>query len=91
MVWYIKPLWDGVNPSADLKPVEGGATESGFYMKDDVILLQAEVVNYKPELQKVYVTIDYEFLPEGKVGVDSLSELISVGITIPLRGWGLVD
>jgi hypothetical protein len=53
-------------------------------MKDDVIVLQAEVVYYKPEPQKVYVTIDYELLPEGNVGVDSLSELLSVSISFPL-------
>ena len=78
MVWYTKPLWDGVAPPENVKPVEGSTTESGYYLKDDKILLQAEIVNYKTEPQKVYVSIDYEFLPEGKVGVDSLSTLISV-------------
>ena len=47
-------------------------------MKDDKILLHAEVLNYKTDPQKVYVSIDYEFLPKGKWGVDSFSTLISV-------------
>jgi hypothetical protein len=43
-----------------------GKFDSGFYLaKDDLMLLQAELVNYRKEEQKVFLQIDVEYV-DGK-------------------------
>jgi hypothetical protein len=43
-----------------------GKFDSGFYLADnDTMLLQAELVNYRKEEQKVFIQIDYEYV-DGK-------------------------
>jgi hypothetical protein len=44
-----------------------GKFDSGFHAGNNPYTLSAEVVNYKPEEQKVYITVDYDYVP-GTVG-----------------------
>jgi hypothetical protein len=57
------------NKAADLK--------GGFYLKDDFMALQVDIVNYNKMPKKIYVTFDVEYLP-GKTGPDSASVLLSL-------------
>lgn len=56
-----------------------GKFPSGYYVGSDKMpfALTAEIVNYKPTPQKVFITLDYEHL-DGKVGDDALSTLLTV-------------
>jgi hypothetical protein len=46
-----------------------GKFDSGFHAGNYPYILSAEVVNYKPEEQKVFVTVDYDYVP-GTVGLN---------------------
>jgi len=54
-----------------------GNLNSGFYANSDTYSMIAEIINYKPEKQSVYITVDYEFVP-GKPKVDAAISYISV-------------
>jgi hypothetical protein len=54
-----------------------GNLNSGFYANSDTYSMIAEIINYKPEKQSVYITVDYEYLP-GKPKVDAAISYISV-------------
>jgi hypothetical protein len=54
-----------------------GNLDSGFYANSDTYSMIAEIINYKPEKQSVYITVDYEFVP-GKPKVDAAISYISV-------------
>lgn len=51
--------------------------KGGFYLKDDFMGLQVDVVNYDKTPKKIYVTFDVEYLP-GKTGPDAASVLLSL-------------
>jgi len=63
-VWYTTP---------------NGKFESGYYVGagKNPFMMTAEIVNYKPIPQKVYITVDYEYV-RGKFGDDALSTLLTV-------------
>jgi hypothetical protein len=63
-----------------------GKTASGYYLKNDTIAVQAEVINYRYVDQKVYLTMDVEYLP-GKYGRDSMSTLLTVTGCSGSAGW----
>lgn len=46
-----------------------GKFDSGFHAGNYPYILSAEVVNYKPEEQKVFITVDYDYVP-GTVGAN---------------------
>lgn len=55
-----------------------GKFNSGFHIgKDDVIVVQSDIVNYKNVSQNVYVTYEYEWV-EGFQGVKAITTLLSV-------------
>jgi hypothetical protein len=54
-----------------------GNLDSGFYANSDTYSMIAEIINYKPEKQSVYITVDYEFVP-GKPKIDAAISYISV-------------
>ena len=56
--------------------------KGGYYIKDDYMALQADVVNYNSGPRNVYVTFDIEYFP-GKTGPDAASTLLT------LTGCGL--
>jgi hypothetical protein len=66
---------------------EDGTFDSGFHLgKEDRILVQSDLVNYKNESQKIYLTMDYEYVP-GFQGTQAITTLLSVtGKTIALSG-----
>lgn len=47
-----------------------GKFPSGYYIKDNRFLMQAEIVNYRREPQDVYIQIDMEYM-EGQYGTDA--------------------
>jgi hypothetical protein len=50
-----------------------GKFNSGFYLgNNDKMLMQAEIVNYRKEPQKVFLQFDVEYLP-GKVGGEAVT------------------
>lgn len=51
--------------------------KGGFYLKDDYMGLQVDVVNYDKTPKKIFVTFDVEYLP-GKTGPDAASVLLSL-------------
>lgn len=54
-----------------------GKFNSGFYLgKKDKMLMQAEIVNYRSEPQKVFLQFDVEYLP-GKVGSEAVTAFTS--------------
>jgi len=61
-VWYTTP---------------DGEFDSGYYVHQGPFAMTAEIVNYKTTPQKVYITLDYEWV-QGKVGADALSTLLTV-------------
>jgi hypothetical protein len=57
---------------------DDGRYNSGFHLgKDDTILVQSDLVNYKNETQDVYLTFDYEYV-EGFQGISAITTLLSV-------------
>jgi hypothetical protein len=54
-----------------------GKFDSGFHTGKGPYQMSVEVVNYKPAPQKVFVTMDYDWVP-AKVGTDALATLLSV-------------
>jgi hypothetical protein len=46
-----------------------GKFDSGFHAGSNPYILSAEVVNYKPEEQNVYISVDYDYVP-GIVGAN---------------------
>jgi hypothetical protein len=54
-----------------------GSFKSGYYIKDNNFAMQAEMINYLPTEQKVYVQTDLEWVP-GKVGGDAEQGVLSV-------------
>jgi Stress up-regulated Nod 19 len=40
-----------------------GTFNSGYNMRNPRIAMQAELVNYRPEKQKVFIALEYEYLP----------------------------
>ena len=70
-VWYTTP---------------DGAFDSGYHVGAGPFAMTGEIVNYKPSPQKVYITLDYEWVP-GKAGSDAFSTLLTVtGCKKPV-GW----
>jgi hypothetical protein len=66
---------------------EDSKTDSGYYISNHTTMaVQAEVVNYKPTPQQIYLTMDIEYLP-GKVGRDAMSTLLTVTGCGALPGW----
>lgn len=55
----------------------GSNLKGGFYLKDDFMGLQVDVVNYDKTPKKIYVTFDVEYVP-GKTGPDATSVLLSL-------------
>jgi hypothetical protein len=53
-----------------------GKFNSGYYIKDDTFIMQAELVNYRKEPQKVYIQMDIEYVP-GKVGSDATQSTLA--------------
>lgn len=51
--------------------------KGGFYLKDDFMALQVDIVNYNKTPQKIYITFDIEYL-SGKTGTDAASVLLSL-------------
>lgn len=51
--------------------------DSGYYVHQGPFAMTGEIVNYKNTPQKIFVTLDYEWVP-GKVGADALSTLLTV-------------
>ncbi|TID23380.1 Structural maintenance of chromosomes protein 4 [Venturia nashicola] len=51
--------------------------KGGFYLKDDYMGLQVDVVNYDKTSKKIFVVFDVEFL-EGRTGPDAMSVLLSL-------------
>ncbi|KAF2404354.1 hypothetical protein EJ06DRAFT_518776 [Trichodelitschia bisporula] len=47
-----------------------GQLKAGFYIKNDEFIMQAELVNYHPEPQNVFLQMDIEWVP-GKYGPDA--------------------
>lgn len=57
---------------------ENGGFNSGFHLgKNDLIIVQSDLVNYKNESQNVYLTFDYEYEP-GLQGDAAITTLLSV-------------
>lgn len=57
---------------------EDGKFNSGFHLgKEDRILVQSDLVNYKNESQSIYLTLDYEYVP-GFQGTQAITTLLSV-------------
>jgi hypothetical protein len=57
---------------------DDGKFESGFHMgKNDFVLVQSDLVNYKNETQTVYLTYDYEYV-DGFQGASAITTLMSV-------------
>ena len=57
---------------------EDGKYNSGFHLgKNDNIVVQSDLVNYKNETQKVYLTYEYEYV-EGLQGAQAITTLLSV-------------
>jgi hypothetical protein len=57
---------------------DDGTYNSGFHLgKDDYIIVQSDLVNYKNETQNVYLTFDYEYV-DGFQGVGAITTLLSV-------------
>jgi hypothetical protein len=53
-----------------------GKFPSGFHVGNDQMMMQAEIVNYLKEPQKVWITVDYEWLP-GTHGSDAYQTVLS--------------
>jgi hypothetical protein len=70
----------GNDEAANWFTTTNGAFNSGYTVGENQMLaMQAELVNYKNESQQVYVTVDYEFVPTKPEGVaDSSVSLFSV-------------
>ena len=61
-VWYTTP---------------DGKFDSGYYVDKGPFAVSGEIVNYAPKPQKIFISIEYEWLP-GKVGSGATSTLLSV-------------
>lgn len=75
----------GNDEAANWYTTPDGAFDSGYYIgKAPVFTMQAELVNYLKEPQKIFVTMEYEYLP-GKVAKNDASvSLFSVtGCELP--------
>jgi hypothetical protein len=80
-------LGGGVDEFTTRYTTPDGNMDSGYYIsKDTTISVQAEIVNYKPVDQKIYLTMDVEYFP-GKVGRDSMSTLLTVTGCSGKPGW----
>lgn len=64
-----------------------GKFESGYQIQNSNFMMQAEMVNYRPEQQKVYIQVDIEYMP-GKWGSDASQATLAAtgmyGAKIPL-------
>jgi hypothetical protein len=55
-----------------------GKFDSGYHLgKDDFVLVQSDLVNYKNTTQNVYLTYEYEYVP-GFQGINAITTLLSV-------------
>jgi hypothetical protein len=63
-----------------------GKTKSGYYLKNDGIAVQAEVIKYRYTDQKVHLTMDVEHVP-GKYERDAMSTLLTVTGCSEASGW----
>jgi hypothetical protein len=80
-------LGGGVDEFTTWYTTPDGSMDSGYYIAPNrTLAVQAEVVNYRAVEQKVYLTMDVEYLPK-KVGRDSLSTLLTVTGCTGLPGW----
>jgi hypothetical protein len=80
-------LGGGVDEFTTWYTTPDGKMDSGYYISANTTLaVQAEVVNYYTKPQKIYLTMDMEYLP-GKVGRDSMSTLVSVTGCNSTPGW----
>jgi len=79
-------LGGAVNEYTTWYTTPDGKLDSGYYIKNNTFAVQSEVVNYRKDPQKVYLTMDLEYLP-GKVGRDSLFTLLTVTGCRQGSGW----
>jgi hypothetical protein len=57
---------------------DDGTYNSGYHLgKDDYVLIQSDLVNYRNESQNVFLTWDYEYVP-GFQGLQAITTLLSV-------------
>jgi hypothetical protein len=69
-------LGAGVDDFTQYYTTPDGKFPSGFYIKDDTFIMQAEIVNYKSVPQKIFIDMDIEYVP-GRVGSDATQAFIS--------------
>lgn len=53
-----------------------GTFNSGYYIQENNFMMQAEMINYRKEEQRVYIETDIEFV-NGKQGSDSEQGVLS--------------
>jgi hypothetical protein len=63
-------LGGAVDEFTQLYTTPDGRFRSGYYIANNTFLLQAEIVNYRPTEQEVFVEVDVEFVP-GRAGQDA--------------------
>lgn len=80
-----------VDDFTQLYTTPDGKFQSGYYVGKNDFAMQAEMINYRKEEQKVYMQIDLEYVPGKQGGEAQQSVLSAVGCDGNLGPWKPAD